>query len=228
MRAWLTNLLLLVSIAAVSLTGWAAWRVGVLARSISIPDLTATVGKLNQALDTVNHPCAPGPCGTLANVDKLTIKVGDLAVTSQRQEAQVGVLVAATASNLNTVGDSVKQVAGSLQKTADASTDSLKAATADLQTAQPSIAAFQPLLTSYTATGDTLNQFLKTNTTNWTLTGSNVQLITAHMSGILYDGQAMMDKTKDDYLRKRTPWGTLGHVGLDTLDITAALARHTP
>jgi hypothetical protein len=105
MNRWILNILGICSICAVCAIAWAALAVGRMAESIKVPDLNASVAKVNQALDTVNHSCSPGPCGTLANVDKLTVKVGDLAVTSQMQVAQTGTLVTSTAHNLDTVGD---------------------------------------------------------------------------------------------------------------------------
>lgn len=158
--------LLVVSICAVGAVGWAAWRVGTLADSVKVPDLSATVAKANGTLDAVNSPCATDaekaahrdhPCGTLANLNKLVVKIGDLAVTSQRQVAQTDQLVTATARNLDSVGSSVRDVATKLSGTATAATDALQQARTDLVTADGTIAAAKPVLVNLAATESDLD-----------------------------------------------------------------------
>jgi len=51
--------------------------------------LSRTLDNVNTALATVNRSCAPGPCGTLANIDKAVVKAGDAIVTTQQQELVV-------------------------------------------------------------------------------------------------------------------------------------------
>ena len=73
-----------------------SWRTARMEQAVSdaadaarqkVPDLTATVAKLNQALDKVNQPCGYGkPCGLLATANKTVVKVGDAIVTTQLQE----------------------------------------------------------------------------------------------------------------------------------------------
>jgi hypothetical protein len=204
MSRWIANTLGLVSVCAVCLIGWAAWRVGrevgqlgELGGKIS-PNVFLTFSKVNQALDTVNRPCAPGPCGTLANIDKLTVKVGDLAVTSQMQVAQTGALVTATARNLDMVGQSVQQTATALSGTA-------QQATGTLAEGQRTLAAFQPVLGHADATVADLDAALKADAGAFNMTLGNVQTMTGAAAHILNDGQRVADDATEKYF-KPTPW----------------------
>ncbi len=194
MNRWIVNALGLAGIAVLLILGWAGFQLGAAAIVLraDLPDLAPTVARLDQALDTINHPCAPGPCGTLANIDKLAVKVGDLAVTSQRQEAQVGLLVTATAHNLDTVGDSVKQVAGSLSGTATAATGLLDQGQADLVTANRAIADLRPLLNHSDAAVTDLDALIENQAITATLV--NFQNMTEQGAGILGDVRQETDE----------------------------------
>ena len=206
MNRWIVNALGLAGIAVLLILGWAGFQLGAAAIVLraDLPDLAPTVARLDQALDTINHPCAPGPCGTLANIDKLAVKIGDLAVTSQRQEAQVGVLVAATAHNLDTVGDSVKQVAGSLSGTAQSATGLLQQGKADLVTANGAIADLRPLLTHSDSAVTDLDALLKDQAITATLT--NVQNMTAQGQAILGDARNVADDATAKYFKPLPAW----------------------
>jgi hypothetical protein len=76
----------------------------------------ATIGSgVNNTLNAVNHPCAPGPCGLLANANKVTTKIGDIVVTSQMQVRQTDKLVSAAVTSIQ---ESTKHI----DKTSDAAT----------------------------------------------------------------------------------------------------------
>jgi hypothetical protein len=47
-------------------------------------DSNGTFTALNKALDTVNHPCKPGPCGTLAKIAQSMNEVDSLASAANR------------------------------------------------------------------------------------------------------------------------------------------------
>jgi hypothetical protein len=196
MNRWIANTLGCVSILAVCLIGWAAWRLGVMADRV--PDLTATVAKTNQALDTVNRPCAPGPCGTLANIDKLTVKVGDLAVTSQRQVAQTDVLVTSVAAEVQRTGETIERTGASAQRTLDA-------ATGTLQEGQRTLAAFQPVLGHADATVADLDAALKADAGPFNATLVNVQNITGSTARITNDAERVADDATEKYF-KPEPW----------------------
>ena len=156
MRVWLTNLLLLVSIAAVSLTGWAAFELG--ARLHALPDLTATVGKLNTALDALNAGCkdfqGDYQCGPILQASQTEKDIGILAARSAQQVQQTGTLVTAVAHNLDTVGDSVKTVASSLSETATAATGTLQSATATVDSLRVGLAPLYPASSAFLSHSD--------------------------------------------------------------------------
>lgn len=126
--------------------GFLVWTLYPLRADLQHADLSPLIAKAGVALDTINHGCAPGPCGTLANVDKAVVKLGDIAVTSQKQVQQSGVLITAAADNINSVGSHVSGVVDSLKETANAATGTLKAGQTDLETANQTIAALQTLV----------------------------------------------------------------------------------
>jgi hypothetical protein len=208
MSRWIANTLGCVAILAVCLIGWAACEFALLTHhSAALPDLAPSVAKVNLALDTVNHPCAPGPCGTLANVDKLTVKVGDLAVTSQRQVAQTGELVAATAQNLDRVGDSVQTVAAHLDRTADALTGTAQQATATLGTANQTIQGVQPVLSHLNATVADMDT--RINDPNITALMAHLQSTSASADRITADAAYEADKLTHPPKAKLTGWAVL-------------------
>lgn len=228
MNRWIANLLGLFAIGVCIALMWAllAWGQAGKALAASVSSLPTITAKLNQALDTVNHSCAPGPCGTLANVDKLTVKIGDLAVTSQRQVAQSSAIVTAAAANLNKAGDSVTELTGHLNKTADAATGLTVALTGDANEAKTTIATFPPLVAAYTQSGNDLDALLKDRAIHDTLT--DLQVTTQNIGGIASDLRQVSDKETVEFL-KPTPWWKwpFKRAG-QFIDIGAAVARNIP
>jgi hypothetical protein len=113
-----------------------------------------TVDQVNATLVNINRPCkgpdGPDACGTLAQVNKGVIRMGDLATTAQMQVKQSGVLIAATTKNLDAIGTSVTATMGHLNGTAAALATTASAATDSLHT-----------LSTHTATAiDTANTTL--------------------------------------------------------------------
>jgi len=98
--------------------------VGVAAIAL-VNTLDKTLDGMNTALATVNHPCAPGPCGTLADIDKAVVKSGDAIVTTQQQELAVTKQVAPLLASLGTIAPHVNGTMDSLTGTANAASQSL-------------------------------------------------------------------------------------------------------
>src|SRR5208282_270217 len=167
----------------------------------SAPDATPTLTKLNATLDFVNRPCASVdasghllPDGPICELDEAIHDIRKITTASGKQVKQTGALVTAVASNLDTVGESVKQVAGRLTVTADA-------ATGALGEAQGTIAAGKPLLASLTRNSDDLNVMLKENAPSLHLTLTSAADFTANASSITLDLRKVADKETADYLK---------------------------
>jgi hypothetical protein len=96
------------------------------------------------------------------------------------QVKQTGALVAATAQNLNTVGDSVKQVA-------TAATDTLQQARTDLVTADGTIAAAKPVLNNLAATESDLDAAVVENRKNTASLIANGVTISGEVAGMSTD-----------------------------------------
>ena len=107
----------------------------------------ATFEKLDAALDTVNRPCSPGPCGTLANVDKAVVKVGDILVTSQMQERDVAKAAQQNMAAVNTL--SVH-----LNTATDALAEAARGVTSAIHTVDEAAKAAKPLESSLTSTAE--------------------------------------------------------------------------
>src|SRR5579863_4158515 len=129
-------------------------------------------GKADKMLDTINRPCATEaekaagkdhPCGTLANIDKAVVKVGDLLVTSQRQEQDIAKAAQANMGAVNDLAGRLNTVADKLSGTAAAATGTLQQAQTDLATLDGSIAATKPLLTHADAAVSDLDAILADN-----------------------------------------------------------------
>ena len=188
------NVLIAVSCVAVGAVGWAAWRVGTLADSVKVPDLSATVAKANGTLDvasatfaSVNRPCAPGPCGTLAETNKAIVKVGDAIVTTQLQERAIAPATIAAVNSLATVAPHVNPLL-------DMGTDTLQQARTDLVTADGTIAAAQPVLVNLAATESDLDAAVNENRKEVSATLANVNLLAANTAGVMADVKVETDQ----------------------------------
>jgi hypothetical protein len=98
---------------------------GLLTHKVNAIDLS----QLNIALKTINRPCAPGPCGTLADIDKTVVKSGDAIVTTQLQEQRIGRQVSATMVALQSIPPHVNDTLDGLTATSDTASESLQTLT---------------------------------------------------------------------------------------------------
>jgi xanthosine utilization system XapX-like protein len=199
----------------------------------AISRFNSTVDGLNIALVTINHPCAPGPCGTLAEIDKTIVKVGDAIVTTQIQERSTAPHIVTamdtfknTAAHLSTTADSLSTTANALTQTAQSATGTLQAGTA-------TIAASKPLLISLTATAEASTKTI--DSLNTRISDPHIDAILGHMdsttdslSGIMADGKKVTDKATADYLAPQPWWKKVARYASDTYDYGALFARHTP
>ena len=204
-----------------------------------VPDLTETVTKANQVIDTANStltalnaPCVgfhgSVTCGPLAQLSQTEKNIGILAGQTVEQVRQTGSLVTATATTMTEAGDSIRDVAGKLSGTATAATGLLSAGQTDLETAQPSIAALQPLLSHFDAAVADFDGYLKDNAVNVRLTLADLRGMADSGNGVMFDFREVADKETANYLKPvrwyMQPVRRFGEVW----DIGAAVARHTP
>ena len=232
MDRWLSNALGIVSICAVCLIGWTAWRIGVLADSVKVPDFTQTTAKMDQVLDTINRPCGDGhPCGTLANVDKTVVKVGDAIVTTQLTERYTAPHVTAAMDALNSTAGHLSATADALTETANALTGTAHGATDMLATGKESIAALQPLLRSLDGTAQAST--VTVQTFNGRLSDPRIDSLllhldstTGHIDGIAANGQKVTDKLTNDFIAPKPWYRKIGPSLSDIWDFSALAARH--
>lgn len=147
---------------------WILWPIRAALQQNSA-GVAGLVAKANIALDAINRPCAPGPCGLLAQTDKLEAHTSDLLIQSQiavRHADQVSQTEAAMLpvwnAKVTTTLDSVGAVTASLAQAAHQ-------ATTTLATASTTIAAAQPVLTRTDATLDHLDDLVTSKVVTDTL-----------------------------------------------------------
>ena len=224
------NRFLQISLAVASLVvaaaiSFACWRLSVALDKWGDGGAAAFAG-LNQALATVNRGCAPGPCGSLANIDKTVIKVGDAIVTTQIQER-------AATPHVTAAMDQFADAAQHLSKTSDALTVTAQGASATLATTNDTIRGLQPLEASLNATAeastrtiDSLDARISSPVIDRIL--GHVDSTTGHVDDVAGNAAKVSDKLTTDYLAP-VPWyRKITRVGGDLLDIGGAIARQVP
>lgn len=183
MNRWIANALGVSLIAAACLTGWAAWRWG-----LSAPGPTsALVQGAAQALATVNRPCAPGPCGTLAVADKTITKVGDAIVTTQLEERAIAPHTVAAVDALKGSADALTATSQAATGSFHALDGSAYALTGTLNTATTTLDAAKAPINAFTQDAVDLDALLKDRAIHATLT--NVEGMTDSGNKMLADAQ---------------------------------------
>jgi hypothetical protein len=203
------NRLLQTALAILALTAsLALGAVGFAAYGV-VGKLGTSLDKLNLALDTVNRPCAPGPCGLLANGIKVETKVGDAIVTTQLQERATAPHVIAamdtfrdSAIHLSGTADSLSGTADALTRTADAGTQTAQALTVTVGTAGTTIAALQPLVGHVDSAVTSLDTSLQTTSLDLDAVLQHTEAITSSAAKVSDHFEKMIDAPK-----KHTFWG---------------------
>lgn len=199
-------------------------------RALTLPDLSPTVTRANAALDTVNRPCKGASCGTLASIDKVVVKIGDIAVDTQTQVRQSGMLInsasqsiASTSQHLDAAIDTANMQLTHVAPLLDATRGAVGSITPAVQHITESTDGI--LANADGAVGD-FRHFMTAPTLADTL--SNVASMTQSGAAITADARKVSDKATADFL-KPVPWYLYPvKKGSEILDIGAAVARHTP
>ena len=195
------SLLALTAAIALGAVGFAAYGV--------VGKLSTSLDKLNLALDTVNRPCAPGPCGTLANADKTIIKVGDAIVTTQLQERATAPHVIAAMDTFKDAAVHLSGTADSLSGTATALTGTAQAATATIGTAGTTIAAVQPVLEQARVAEVQVQKSIANLNTSLQTTSLDLDAVLQHTEAITSSAAKVSDHFEKmiDAPKKHTFWG---------------------
>ena len=231
MNRWIANALGLTAIAVLLGVLWGfsgAFRhldAALVAWGASAPHTAPTIARINATLDAINAPCTgfhgSVTCGPLAQLAQTEKNVGIVAGQSALQVKQSGVLIDAAAKSVTAVSEHVNLAA-------DSATSALAAVSVDLTALNAPIKAVTPILLNVNDAVEDVDAFIKQNSPIVHTFMTNANGAMDSMNGIAYDGKLIADKTSADYLKARTPWGKVGTVLLDTYDILALGARHTP
>jgi hypothetical protein len=144
-----------------------------------------------------------GPRGTLHEINKVAVKIGDAVVTTQLQERSAIPHVNAAMDQFGFAASRLSRTADSLSGTANALTGTAQAATGTLNEGQRTIAAAQPLLSNYSQAGYDLDELLKRKA---------IGQILDHAAGILDRGDNIAgdaQRVSDDLTRRYflpEPW----------------------
>lgn len=200
-----------------------AWRA---ARVLQSVDEAAQAVKAGAQVIPAITEAISGPRGTLHEVNKAVVKIGDAIVTTQLQERQ-------SAPHVIAAMDTFRDAAGSLKEAAAALTGTAQGATEALAEGKRTIAAAQPLLVSLTATADASAQTVRTF--NGRLSDPRIDAILDSFktmadsgAGISTDLRKVTDKASADYLTPKPWYRKVGRFASDAFDYGALAARHIP
>ena len=228
-----------IAVGAVALTAITVWGACGLTRHVIIavdrwgdaaPDLKPTLANFNRPCGIRNVKSSANystfysegslmPCGTLAEISTSVVKAGDAVVQTQ--------LVERTAQpHIISAMDEFGQTAKHLSSTADALTGTAQGATDTLAEGKRTIAAVQPLLAQLTANSASLQT--TTDTLNDVLKRQAIGKFLDNAAGISGDFRTIADKATADFIRPVPWWQQPIKKGSQIIDITAAIARHTP
>ena len=187
-------------------------------------------GETDAVLDHINRPCkgASGPdaCGTLAQINKTAIDAGDAIVRTQLIERSTQPHIISAMDEFGQTAKHLSSTADSLKGTADALTGTAQGATDTLTEGKRTIAAVQPLLAQLTANSASLQT--TTDTLNDVLKRQAIGKLLDNAAGISGDFRTIADKATADFIRPVPWWQQPIKKGSQIIDITAAIARHTP
>ena len=187
-------------------------------------------GETDAVLDHINRPCkgASGPdaCGTLAQINKTAIDAGDAIVRTQLIERSTQPHIISAMDEFGQTAKHLSSTADSLKGTADALTGTAQDATDTLAEGKRTIAAVQPLLAQLTANSASLQT--TTDTLNDVLKRQAIGKFLDNAAGISGDFRTIADKATADFIRPVPWWQQPIKKGSQIIDITAAIARHTP
>ena len=167
-----------------------------------------------------------GPRGTLHEVNKAAVKIGDAIVQTQLVERATTPHVTTAMDQFGAAAVHLSGTADALSKTASAGAQTLNALTVDeIALKQPIESANYVILKAGNSVDD-FDALLKRKAIGDVL--DNLAGATGQGNAILGDFRQVADKARADYL-KPVPWYMQPiHRAGDIMDISAAIARHTP
>ncbi len=166
------------------------------------------------------------PCGTLAEISTSVVKAGDAVVQTQLVERTTQPHIISAMDEFGQTAKHLSSTADSLKGTADALTGTAQGATDTLAEGKRTIAAVQPLLAQLTANSASLQT--TTDTLNDVLKRQAIGKFLDNAAGISGDFRTIADKATADFIRPVPWWQQPIKKGSQIIDITAAIARHTP
>ncbi len=163
----------------------------------------SVLAQTNSALVTINRPCAPGPCGTLAEVDKLSTHASDLIVQSQLAVRHADQVSLTEQTMLPEWNRQITQTLQSVSRTTETANTQIaqigSRASALLETTNTTVGAAQPLLGHADALVGHSDAFIQTLPP----ISANVREITAQAAIITKD--AKVEEQRFVY-PPATPW----------------------
>ena len=201
MTRWLQIVLASCAVAVTLAICFLVWRTTVNEQAIgdaatALKAQIQAVPNLQPTLDAIS-----GPRGTLHEVNKAVVKIGDMAVTSQRQVAQSSKLVDAAAQSITSATSDVHTLATEGTRTLAAATDLTQALAVSLPA---TVNTANSLLSHSDATVTDFDALLKSHAIDQTLT--SVASMTESGAGILANGKTVSDKITYDFMHPVPAW----------------------
>ena len=212
-----------IAIASAALLGLAVWGCFGLnhAAIVALDKWGNAAPDLKPTLEAIS-----GPRGTLHEVNKAAVKIGDAIVQTQLVERATTPHVTTAMDQFGAAAVHLSGTADALSKTASAGAQTLNALTVDeIALKQPIESANYVILKAGNSVDD-FDALLKRKAIGDVL--DNLAGATGQGNAILGDFRQVADKARADYL-KPVPWYMQPiHRAGDIMDISAAIARHTP
>ncbi len=212
-----------IAIASAALLGLAVWGCFGLnhAAIVALDKWGNAAPDLKPTLEAIS-----GPRGTLHEVNKAAVKIGDAIVQTQLVERATTPHVTTAMDQFGAAAVHLSGTADALSKTASAGAQTLNALTVDeIALKQPIESANYVILKAGNSVDD-FDALLKRKAIGDVL--DNLAGATGQGNAILGDFRQVADKARADYL-KPVPWYMQpSHRAGDIMDISAAIARHTP
>jgi len=239
MNRWISNALGLSAMGALLTLGWAGFEMGSAIRENRPAIQAATAGAqaalsptgagvptvFNEARDitiAMLKPCKPGKpetCGLIPSVRSVAVSAGGAVDAMKTQVNQTQPLIEGAAR-------AISDTSTHANTAIDAATDATRQARTDLETLNGTIAASRPLVEASTLAVQHFDALVQSPDLSAAL--GHVQGVTASADGIMIDARKVADKETADWLKPVPWWKAPLAKGGQLIDITAAIARHTP
>jgi methyl-accepting chemotaxis protein len=235
MNRYIANALGLTAIAALAAFAWALvqWSQAGAAVTVSAAHLDSVLTQADVAMRTINRGCAPGPCGTLAEVDKAVVHLSDITVAVQKQANDSGKLMQHASATLDGMAFDAQNELDDLKATTTATTGLVEdgrqvmvQVNTDLRTLNDSLEAVKPVIDHADAVVDHVDVAVNSMTPDAQRLMKNSADGMGELAGIAGDGHKMTTHLERDFDAKQAWWKKAFPMAEDAGKFYTCIATH--